>query len=82
MTPEDEVVVRRIVREELTLMLNSFKKASEHNRYRAEDYMDSVAAAAVGEVASDALYELPHAADCESRSEKSFARCTCGLPDQ
>lgn len=81
MTPEDEAAVRRIVREELTLMLNSMKKETVYlNSYETGE-LEAAALYAMGNVTDRVLGDLPHAADCASRSDKLYVRCSCGVQE-
>jgi hypothetical protein len=79
MTKEEEAAVRRIVREELALLLTSLQHAASDLDDYDTQQIESIAFQAVGKVAGHAERELPHAADCELRMEGWHTLCSCGL---
>ncbi len=81
LTEADKDDVRRIVKEEITLALQSLvDEAHKQDSYDTRELL-SAGLEAVVDAAKAALEIVNHAVTCELRSDSGYAGCTCGIRD-
>ena len=78
---EAEADIRRIVKEEITLALQSLvDEAQKQDGYDTRELL-SAGLEAVRETAKAALEIVNHAVTCELRGDSRYGSCTCGIRD-